>query len=259
MQISEGYVSDMPLVALLLDSTTSAQDPIFFQDHYLGSRPVNWGLEKAKVGRLIEELVSIVRFDAHHKILKAFHVEKLALLASTNTNPSESVQFKSENSRAFQCMINRWYGSPWDTASVNSHNAHHSMGGIKVRKSPHSEFTRFEWSMPHSLATKLIAMVMNSTHFVNGMSYAIRLSDLGAPNTFQIVPNCDLRRDHKDVDAVKVHNILARSDKGKQCGLLGAGLKNTTGMLYALDTAKAETTGDLLTLWPTRSFLTRAL
>ena len=77
------------------------------------------------------------------------------------------------------------------------------------------------------------------------MLYAIRLSDLGAPNTFQIIPNRDLPRDHKDVDAVEVHNILARSDKGKQCGRLGAGLKNTTGMLYVVDTAKVETTGDL--------------
>ena len=242
VQISEGYVSDMPLVALFLDSTKSAQDPIFFENHPLGSRPLNWGLEKAKIGRLIEKSVSIVRFDAHHKILKSFHVEKLALLASTTSNPFQSVQFKNEDSRAFQCMISRWFGGLSDTASVNPRNAHYPMGGRKVRKSPHSEFTRFELSMPHSLATKVIMMVIKSTHFANGMLYAIRLSDLGAPNTLQLVPNRDLQRDHKDADAVEFHNIIARSNEGKQCGLLGAGLKNTTGALCVLDTAKVETT-----------------
>ena len=42
INFSEGYVSDMPMVALFLDSSKSSQDPISFHDHHLGSRPVNW-------------------------------------------------------------------------------------------------------------------------------------------------------------------------------------------------------------------------
>ena len=245
VQISEGYVSDMPLVALFRDSSKSNQDPISLHDHHLGPRPVNWGLEKANIGRFLEEWVSVVRSDARHSLLKAFYVERMALLASNDNSPTLPTTFSQGDSRGFQCMIKRWYGGLTDTASVNSRNAHFSMGGIKVRKSPHNDFTRFEWTMPHSLATEVIVTVLNSTHFINGDLYAMRLSNLGAPNTFQLVPNRDLKRDRKDIDSVEVHNTFARSDKGKQCGLLGAGIKNSTGMLYVLDVAKVGTTGDL--------------
>ena len=40
IQISEGYVSDKPMVALFLDSSKSTQDPISFHDHHFGSNLV---------------------------------------------------------------------------------------------------------------------------------------------------------------------------------------------------------------------------
>ena len=67
IQISDGYVSDMPMFALFLDSSKAAHEPITFHDRHLGSRPVNWGLQKADIGRSIEETVRVVRFDASHK------------------------------------------------------------------------------------------------------------------------------------------------------------------------------------------------
>ena len=132
-------------------------------------------------------------------------------------------------------MINLWYGDLTDTALVNSRNAHFRIGGIKVRKSPINDFTSFEWTMPHSFAIEVIVQILNSMHFFNGDFYATRLSDLGAPNTFQLVLNRDLKRDRIDIDLVEVHKTFARSDKGKHCGLLGAGIKNSTGILYVLE------------------------
>ena len=142
-------------------------------------------------------------------------------------------------------LINKTFGCFSDSASVNFKNAHFLMGGIKVRESPHAGFTRFEWTMPFSLPTEVIMTIVQSHLFGNSSLFAMRLSDLRNENTFQVVPNRDFRRDHKDVDAVEVHNLVARSDKGQQCKILGASLKITTGMLYILDTAKVETTGDL--------------
>ena len=245
INISEGYVSDMPLVAILLDSAKTAQDPISFHDHHLGSKPVNWGLKVANIGRTLEDSVSVVRFDVHHNLLKDYYIERTALLADAHASSARATNFMKEDSRAFQGLINRRYGGLSDAASVNSKNAHFPMGGIKVRKSPHSEYTRFEWSMPHSLATELIIEIMKSPAFTQGSLFAIRLSDLGSASTFQVVPNRDLKREHKDVDAIEVHNLLARSDKGQQCGVWGAAIKNSTGMIYSLDVSRVEVTGDL--------------
>ena len=38
IQRSDGYVSDMPMIVLFLDSSKTAQEPITFQDHHFGSR-----------------------------------------------------------------------------------------------------------------------------------------------------------------------------------------------------------------------------
>ena len=76
IQISEGHVSDMPLVAMSLDSSESSQDPIFFQDNHLGPGPVIRALQKANIGWVIEESVSIVRFDASHDLLKNFSLSE---------------------------------------------------------------------------------------------------------------------------------------------------------------------------------------
>ena len=232
------------MFALVLDSSRAAQEPITFHDHHLGSRPVNWGLLKADIGRSIEGTVSVVRFNASHQSLKKYYYERLATLA-TNPAPNRATAFTKEDSRAFQGFINRGFRGISDTPSVNSKNAHYPMGGIKVRKAPHSEITRFKWTMPFSLATKSITAVLNSPQFSNASLFAMRLSELGAPNTFQVVPDRDLKRDHKDVDAIEVHNLMAGSVKGQQCWMLGAGLKSTVGMLYVLDSSKVETMRDL--------------
>ena len=100
IQISEGHVSDMPLVAMFLDSSKSSQDPILFQDHHLGPRPMNWGLQKANIGRVIEESVSIVRSDASHDLLKKFFFERTTAIASQSSN-AKPTAFVKEDSRAF--------------------------------------------------------------------------------------------------------------------------------------------------------------
>ena len=225
----------MPLVAILLDSAKTSPDRICFHDYHSGSKPVNWGLKVANIGPTLEDSVSVVRFDVHHKLLKEYYIERTALLADAYASSARATNFLKEDSLAFQGLINRRYGGLSDAASVNSKNAHFPMGGIKVRKSPHSEYTRLEWSMPHSLAIELIIEIMKSRAFTQGPLFAIRLSDLGSASTFQVVQNCDLKREHKDVDAIEVHHLLARSDKGQQCWVWGAAIKNSTGMIYSLD------------------------
>ena len=175
---------------------------------------------------------------------KKYYYERLATLA-TNPAPNKATAFTKEDSRAFQGFIDRQLGGISDTASVNSKNTHYPMGGIKVRKAPQSLITGIKWTMPFSLATRVITAVLKSPEFSNCFLFALSLSELGARNTFQVVPNRDLKRHHKDVDAIEVHSSIARSDKGQQCWMLGAGLKNTVGMLYVLDSSKVETMGDL--------------
>ena len=119
------------------------------------------------------------------------------------------------------------------------------MGGIKLRDSPHAEFTHFEWTLPRALATEAILAVARSAPFVNKQLFAMRLSDLGAPKTFGPVPNSDLERDRNEIDAIEVQNLLICCDQRKQSGLLGGGIKSSTGMLYVLNTSNVETTGDL--------------
>ena len=128
---------------------------------------------------------------------------------------------------------------------MNAKNARFLMGGIKLRKSPHAEFTHFEWTLPRALATEAIRAVARSAPFVNKQLFAMQLSDLGAPNTFEPVPNSDLKRDHQEIDAIEVHNLLTCSDQGKQCGLLGVGIKIFPHMFYVLHTSNVETTRDL--------------
>ena len=95
----------------------------------------------------------MVRLDAHHKLLKSYVIECMAALSSSSPTSPQATTFVREVWQAFQSMINHWFGRLPDTASINSKKAHFPMGGIKVRKSPHAEFTRFQWTMPRALAT----------------------------------------------------------------------------------------------------------
>ena len=156
--------------------------------------------------------------------MKENYSERLVKLA-TAPAPNKATAFTKEDSRAFQGFINLQLGGLSDTASVNSKKAHYPMGGIEVRKAPHSEFTTFESTMLFSLATEVITAVLKSPQFSNGSLFAMRPSELGALNTFQVVPNRDLKCDHKDVDAIEPHNLMARSDNGEtmldaRCGLI---------------------------------------
>ena len=124
--------------------------------------PSTWVLQKANVGRLLEDAVGAVRVDARLKPLKDYYFERLALVASNEASTTQAANFSEEYSRAFQRMISRWFGGMSDAASVDCKKAHYPMGGSKVRKSPRPEFTYFEWKMPHSFATELILVFMNS-------------------------------------------------------------------------------------------------
>ena len=88
INISESYVSEMPMVTLFMESSESGQDRISFHDHHLCSQPVNWGLQKAHIGGSLEDSISVVRLDAHHKLLKSYLFERMAACYSSSpTSP----------------------------------------------------------------------------------------------------------------------------------------------------------------------------
>ena len=94
-------------------------------------------------------------------------------------------------------MINRWCRRLSDTASISLKKAHFYMGGINMRKSPHAEFGRFEWTMRRALVKVDTLAVALLAPCLSGQLFARRLSDLGAPNTLQLVPDRNLKRDQK--------------------------------------------------------------